>query len=1291
MDENPVTSSDTDCNSIFGASLDAALIVAANGQILDANGAAVQDYGFGSAELKQMNIADLSVPELKDKMSSRLGTLKTSGENFEWKYRRRDGSELPVEIAAQPCIYQGKQAMLWNARDLRQSNGLESELQKQKHFLDRILNTDPGTVYIYDLSSHRNLYVNRHWLSAYGYTPEETLAMEDLSQLFHPEDRDRITASHHAWRDATDDEKRTIEYRIRDKQGGWNWVLSQETPFARDSACKVSQVLGISHDISERKRRESLVAGQNHVLNMIISGAPLSKTLSALIRCVEDHSPGVLGSILLLEPDGNHVRHAVAPSLPAEFIAAIVAGVIGPVAGSCGAAADLKEAVFVEDIASDPLWINCKPLAIAHGLRACWSSPILDAQGHVLGSFAMYYREPGLPQDEHLRLIDTATYIASIAINHHLEKAALRNSEYKFSILFDRASLPAALLRFPDLVYVDVNDAWLQLFGYSREDVLGKTSAEIGISRNVEHRAELVEEISRRKSVQNREMTLYAKSGSAITVLGNVNVVEIDSQEFVMSSLQDITERKVAEARVQQLTKLYTVLTQCNKAIVRCTSETELLSQICRDAVHYGGMIMTWVGMIDEESNRVRPVAAFGEGIEHLDGLEILLDANEPTGRGPTGIAVREDRPYWCQDMQNDPVTKGWRERSVQYNWGSSASLPLHREGTVIGSFSLYSGEANAFDESARDLLVEMATDVSFALDRFDSEAQRERAEESLRQSEQYLRSIIETEPECVKVLDSHGELLQMNPAGLEMLEVDSLDHARQYKLINFVLEEYHNDFMKLHMRVMQGENATLQFEIEGLKGTRRWLETHATPMRDAEGKIINLLGITLDVTERKANEEHINFLANFDSLTGLPNRAQLGDHLKIAISLAKRNNMQLALMFIDLDRFKDINDTMGHSIGDAFLVEIARRIQQALREEDTAARLGGDEFILMLPNSDAKGAAQVAQKILDIISVPCHIDQYDLTTTASIGIAMYPDDGLDLESLSKNADTAMYRAKQDGRSGYRFFTSAMQARATRNMQLVIALRHALELEQLELHYQPQISIDTGRIIGVEALLRWYHPELGNVSPVEFIPVAEDSGLILPIGECVLRTAARQLKHWLDQGCPAMVVAVNLSAVQFRHPGLSEIVARILEEERLPAECLELELTEGVAMHDPQVAIEVINKLHELGIRMSIDDFGTGYSSLNYLKKFKVYKLKIDKSFVRDICADAEDRAIVATIISMSKNLGLQTIAEGVETIEQVDYLRKQGCDEAQGYYFSKPLPASEFVSLFDLRESASR
>jgi diguanylate cyclase (GGDEF)-like protein len=434
---------------------------------------------------------------------------------------------------------------------------------------------------------------------------------------------------------------------------------------------------------------------------------------------------------------------------------------------------------------------------------------------------------------------------------------------------------------------------------------------------------------------------------------------------------------------------------------------------------------------------------------------------------------------------------------------------------------------------------------------------------------------------------------------------------------------------------------------------------------------------------ERAQANERIQYLAHHDALTGLPNRAQLQEHAQHALALARRNRSTTALMMMDLDHFKDINDSLGHSVGDELLCELSKRLREALREDDMVARLGGDEFIFVLEQVEAPDAAAVARKLIDLIEQPYRIGAHDLKVSASIGIALYPADGHDLETLLQSADAAMYQVKRAGRHDFRFFTAAMQHRAARHLQMVNALRYALERQQLHVVYQPQLSLATGRIVGAEALLRWNTPELGGaVSPAEFIPAAEESGLILPIGAWVLREAVRQARAWLDAGLPPVVMAVNLSAMQFRNTELPELTTQILEEEGLPPEYLELELTEGVAAHDPQGAIAIMNQLHERGVRMSIDDFGTGFSSLSHLKKFKVYKLKIDQSFVRDISTDAEDKAIVSAIINMARSLGLKTIAEGVETAEQLAFLREQHCDEMQGYHFSKPVPDAEFRQL---------
>ena len=433
---------------------------------------------------------------------------------------------------------------------------------------------------------------------------------------------------------------------------------------------------------------------------------------------------------------------------------------------------------------------------------------------------------------------------------------------------------------------------------------------------------------------------------------------------------------------------------------------------------------------------------------------------------------------------------------------------------------------------------------------------------------------------------------------------------------------------------------------------------------------------------QQRQAEVHIQRLAHYDALTGLPNRVLLDDRCRTAMAIAHRAGHGVALMFLDLDHFKNINDSLGHRVGDDVLVELARRLRQSVREQDTVSRLGGDEFVLLLPDTDAQGAAHVATKILHTALEPFLIEGHELTVTPSIGIALYPQDGDSLETLSRSADAAMYLAKEEGRNGFRFFTTTIQARSERTLLLGNALRRALQRQQLTLVYQPQMDLATGALIGAEALVRWNHPELGTISPAEFIPVAESNGLILDIGAWVLREAAQQAARWHAMGWHDWRVGVNVSAVQFRHGNLPELVAEVLHQAQLPPTQLELELTEGVALHNAQQVSATMAQLAQLGVHLAMDDFGTGYSSLSYLKRYQLGKLKIDQSFVRDIAIDADDRAIVQAIIGMAHSLGLQTIAEGVETQEQIDFLRAQGCAQIQGYWLSKPLDAQALTAL---------
>src|SRR5215813_6716919 len=428
----------------------------------------------------------------------------------------------------------------------------------------------------------------------------------------------------------------------------------------------------------------------------------------------------------------------------------------------------------------------------------------------------------------------------------------------------------------------------------------------------------------------------------------------------------------------------------------------------------------------------------------------------------------------------------------------------------------------------------------------------------------------------------------------------------------------------------------------------------------------------------------------SLDTITGLPNRLLFNDRLRVAMVHANRYREKLAVLFLDIDRFKVINDSLGHSIGDELLRRVAERVGGCIRQEDTIARLGGDEFTVLLPGiAKEEDAATIANKILEAVRLPFFIEHRELFITTSIGVTLYPDDGADAETLVRNADTAMYRAKEQGRDTYQLYAPTMNSRALERLSLEGRLRQALQNHELVVHYQPLIDLATGQLRGAEALLRWQHPELGLISPGEFIPIAEVSGLIVPIGQWVLWTACAQAMKWHHSGFPGLTVAVNLSSRQFQQADLVFQVTEALQASGLAPECLDLEITESNAMQNAELSISALWDLKNLGVRLSMDDFGTGYSSLNYLRRFPIDRIKIDQSFVRDVNRNPDDAAIAAAIIAMAHSLKLTAVAEGVETEEQLEFLKDQRCDEMQGYLFSPPVPAARFEEI--LEKSRSR
>ncbi len=557
------------------------------------------------------------------------------------------------------------------------------------------------------------------------------------------------------------------------------------------------------------------------------------------------------------------------------------------------------------------------------------------------------------------------------------------------------------------------------------------------------------------------------------------------------------------------------------------------------------------------------------------------------------------------------------------------------------------------------------------------------RAEDALKQSELRFLQLAEAMPECFWLIDVASRcVVFVNPAYERIwgercadLLADRMDWLRHV----------HPDDRERMAAVMDEQphgGVDERFRVLRAGGETRWLHVFTFPMRSADGEVHSVGGVAHDITASMLAEERLVQLAHYDNLTELPNRLLFRDRLDHGLNLARRNEWKLGLIFIDLDRFKVVNDTLGHLAGDRLLQEVSRRLRDTLRASDTVGRLGGDEFAVLIPKiEDNQEAAVVARKILDVLAAPFSLEGTEAFTSGSLGITVFPTDAEDSENLLRHADTAMYRAKELGRNNYQFYTAAMNERALEKMQLEADLRRALANDEFVLHFQPKASCVSGKVFGVEALLRWQHPTRGLVSPAHFIPMLEETGLIVPVGEWVLRNACATVAQWHRERLPPLSVSVNVSGAQLNSGGLDEVVKAALNATGLEPQYLDLELTESLLMRDAEQAIATLDRLKAIGVHISVDDFGTGYSSLSYLKRIPLDWVKVDRSFVQDITADPSDASITRAVITMAHNLQLKVIAEGVETEGQLGLLIANKCDAIQGYYFSKPLPAEELVA----------
>ncbi|MGB7479827.1 MAG: EAL domain-containing protein [Burkholderiaceae bacterium] len=717
-----------------------------------------------------------------------------------------------------------------------------------------------------------------------------------------------------------------------------------------------------------------------------------------------------------------------------------------------------------------------------------------------------------------------------------------------------------------------------------------------------------------------------------------------------------------------------------NSAMIRAENEKSLLVDICRIVCQIGGYQLAWVAYAEPgvPGNVLEVQAHAGADEELLADFLFAGSDDSEMDVGPVITALRSGAVQVFHDLAVARNVAPWRLAVARRGFATAIGLPIRAGQEVIGALGIFSNDPNAFGSEEIQLLTEAVDDVAFGISalRAAIEAQR---------SHEFLGLVMDNMPSMVFVKDIEElRFVSLNPAGERLIGFREEEVVG--KTNHDLFPTAQADFFADHDRKALSNSETLWVIDEPLTsktGEVKILQTKKLILTDAEGQPKYVLGISEDITERKKTDERLTYLATHDGLTGLPNRHLLMDRLSHAWSRAARGHGVLAVLYIDLDGFKEINDTIGHFAGDELLKAVSALLRSMVRAVDTVARVGGDEFVLILEEvRRPSDVTALAEKIGGQFEQPFTVAGQEIFIGASIGISLYPGEAESFEELLRMADIAMYQAKSGGRNGHAYYSPSMQAGSKDRLATRNLLRHAIERNELVLHYQPKVSLQTGKLVGAEALLRWDSKELGLVSPANFIPLAEESGLIVPIGEWVLRTACAQARRWQQSGTTQFVMAVNLSARQLREAGLLERIQQILEETGLDAGRLELEVTESTFMDRETNAIQLLNQISDTGIGLAVDDFGTGYSSLAYLKRLPVNVLKIDQSFVKGLTSDENDAAIVTAIVAMAKSLHLCVTAEGVETVEQLAILKNLQCDQYQGFLFSEPLRADEFERL---------
>ncbi len=1059
-------------------------------------------------------------------------------------------------------------------------------------------------------------------------------------------------------------------FKRPDPKGGMRYISTSGQPIVDDKG-RFRGYRGTAKDVTDTRRAQELQNLEHSVTHSIAEAESVTAAMTAVIRAICETEGWECGRYFRPDSEAGALRLGESWGIqdPAiqEFLERSREIVYGPGVGLMGRVWQSGQPLWIADLTRDSRAQRAAFGADA-GIRGGFVFPV-RSEGKVIGVLGFNSRQ--------VRETDEGLLKAILAIGSQigqfLERKRAEEEQRRFRAAMDASADLMLLIDRSSMRYIDVNDAACRALGYTREELLMLGPQDI-FSKSREELAQLYDRMFAGELVAPTVEGVYrCKNGSQLPIEAYPRAVRSAAGDVIVSIARDIRERK----RAEELLRLeHTVTRSLAEAETAVAAVQGAIRAVCETEGWECGRYLR----VDERAGVLRCVEAWGiqtEAIERF--LTSSRGVTYAPGAGLAGRVWQSGQPLWLADVGKD-------ERAAQISLIREIGLhgaiffPVIAEGKTIGVLAFNSREVREPEER----LLQAIRVIGSQIGQF---VQRKQAEEGVRESEERFRSLTVLSTDMYWEQDEQFRFTSMSGTGSQRVNVKTFPAIGKKRweqnYVNMTADQWAE-----HIALLEAHKPFRDMELCRLDetGKKIWISISGEPVFDSSGVFRGYRGVGKDISERKQDEERIHFLANHDALTSLPNRAMFNDVLNLAIQNARRYNRNFAVLFIDLDRFKNINDTLGHEAGDRLLQEMGARLTQTVRASDVVARLGGDEFVVLVQEvSEAKQVEAVARKVLFTLVKPMVIQGQECRVTASIGICMFPAEAQDEHALMKNADIAMYRAKEDGKNTYKFYSEEMNIHSFERLALETSLRRGLERNEFVLHYQAKLDLHTGKINGVEALVRWQHPDLGMVPPAQFIPLAEETGLIVPLGKWVLHTACAQSVAWLREGLPPLHMAVNLSARQFADEDLVKDIAAALETTGLQPELLELELTESMVIQNAERAGRVLAEIKKMGARLAIDDFGVGYSSLTHLKRFPIDTLKVDRSFIRDLPQNAEDRALTEAIIAMGKSLKLTVVAEGVETKEQQTFLRDRDCDEMQGFFFSKPIPSDEFAGLLRL------